>query len=506
MNSFRLLSIRKLIIGAMLLMGPLTASAYVEDLCLAQGGGWQNCNMDPCEPGNENALCGAGALITNFGPQSGHGVGVRSSLHFDSTYFLAQAAGFTARDAYYTAAYDAATDDGQYIHRDQQANLAIDPSSCSNSATDPACQLNSAVIDGPTRNNFVEGGIFFHFMVGTAPADTQIGLHPDPTNAQQQPFLYALRRWVYGQGPLCVAGLVSANGQSCFVSSTRNTSSLVGRMPLLGNTGIVTSIDWVSTIGEQLVSTNPDGSGDEPASNLGKHVPAQDLPLAKLGIFLHAIADRVSHHRCIDVSAVNGPRSATAGPILLNPLTLKTYQSLINIQSILNYILPLLSTPLIADPDFIYTYDTNQCDQLHHFLRHTYETAHDQSTLALEDQTSKYGLLAVFDELIKFAKANNFPGAHDYSPAQREAIVGNLLVAIAQPDGQARVDALTTLAPTQGWLPLPLYGGQTLSQWQAKAGKAQFATASQTSTSGGGALNPILLLVFALAALIRRRQ
>lgn len=501
------LSPQWLLLASVLFCSADIAAAFQEDVCPDGAGGWRDCIVNPCAPGSEATFCGVSAAVsalssTFLTPLTGKGA--RSTIHTDATYLLAQAAGFSARDAYVVAIYDAATDMGQYVHRDQHGGLAVDPQDCIGGAPRTDCWLLSQTIGGVVRNNFRDGGLFFHFMASAHVESAGEGLAPAVSDAQREPFLHSLKRWAYDGGPLCVAGLADAARSGCFASAARATSSLAGRMPYESEGGALASVDWVSTIAEQKIATDPVSGVNTPASALANYVAAEDLPLARLGIYLHALADRISHYRCIDASDVDGPRAADAGAVVLNPLMDLLYQTALHLATLPSYLQSLQPTPLVHDPDFLFVYDTQECDQSNHFLRHSWETGHDHGTLAPGQQTTAHGLRAVFDELIRYAAAHRLPRAQALDEVQREAVIDAILEATDTAGAQARIDALTALAERRGWLPLPLHGDLDAPAWQQRAGKAMFgADDGASDIDGAGAFGGLTLLL--LGVLLRRR-
>jgi len=485
------------------------APAFQEDICPNGAEGWRACILNPCEAGDEAAHCGIASAVTALSSTflvPATGKGARSTIHFDATYLLAQAAGYSARDAYVIAAYDAAVDMGQYVHRDQQGRLVVDPADCRQDASLPACALLSQTLGGVVRNNFAEGGLFYHFMAAAHAEVIGEGLAPAVDDARREPFLFHLRRWTYGQGPLCVAGLTDTAGRTCFISAVRDAASLAGRMPYESEGGVLTSVDWVSAIAEQTVATDPVSGANTPASELGRYIAPEDLPLARLGIYLHALADRISHYRCIDASDVQGPRSADAGAVALNPLMDLLYQTALHLGTLPAYLQSLQPTPPLHDPDYLFLYDVNECDQSNHFLRHSWETGHDHRALAPENQTARHGLRAVLDELIRHAATHRLGSARSLDASARDELVEALLDATDVAEPQARVDALTTLAQQRGWRPLPLHGGVSLEQWQATAGPAMFqGDAVRAETQGGGALDRFAILLLMMILCLPRR-
>jgi len=451
--------------------------------------------------------------------------GSRSVLHFDATYYMAQAVGFSPQDAFTIAAYNEATDLGQFVLYDQNGSQVVDPAQCTGSSQPTNCQFATQTTYGINRNNFMSGGVFFHFMAQPAGAARTDGLSPDVSDPVAEPFLAHVRRWVYGLGPLCLGGLTNrsaagdyATGSSCFdnTSTARNPPSIVGHMPFLTKTGAITSVDWISQLGEQTIVSDPSTGEPQKASLMNTQLPASAVPLVKLGIYLHALGDRVSHHRCVDTSFADGPRPADAGPVLLNPVPLNIYIVTLGLGSDTP---PDLQTTVIANPDFVWHYDLKECDQLNHAQRHTYETGTNQNLLSDADQTAKPGLSLVFSELLAYAQANKIPGAMAVTSDQADAVVASLMNAVETAGAMERIEALNVMAGQYGWLPLPGYAGVSPSQWQAQSGGSYFgagyapksydssgATSSSNASSGGGALSLWVIVLMAAGVASRRLQ
>lgn len=463
--------------------------AFYEDICPATSGRWQACETRPCKAGDENQACEAVTLLSTYVIQrneqaTGNKVGARSTVHFDATYYLAQAAGFTPRDAYTVAAFDEAVDAGQFVLRGENGDLVVDPTTCVGPAVPASCAFITPTLNGLSRNNFTSGGLFFHFMTprGDGGVVTD-GLDPPTGNAIEEPFLDHVHRWVYGAGPLCVDGLTAetkegnyAEGQSCYRSLIRTKSLLVGTMPMVSELGFFGDVDWIAPLGEQTIVKDPTSGVDMPASALSSYVAPQNLPLAKLGIFLHSLADRVSHHICIDATRREGPRPAQVSPILLNPVTYDAYNTLENDGTLQSAVSQLVETPLLVNPDFTIRFDEGECDQLDHMQRHSWETGVDQAMLPPTDQTTRAALAKVYEELSRYAVNYGFPSAQSLSAVKEQEVVGALLNALQVSGPAQRLTALDSAAKTQGWLALPLHSGLSTEQWNAEAGPPFFAT------------------------------
>lgn len=484
-------------LAALLLSSSPRTHAFSEDACLSEGLGWQQCFMQPCPAGGEQT-CELIAFATLTAMQVGQDrtgtLGARSTLHFDATYYLAQAVGFSARDAYAIAAYDAASDTEQFVYRTQAGALVADPAECGGRKAPAACRFNSQVVHGVWRNNFTGGGLFFHFPAPPTQAVTLDGMAPVLTDPIGEPFLYHTRRWVYGLGPLCVGGLTNvteagdtASGDQCFVSTVRPDSTLVGRIPFVTEMEYLGSVDWIASLGEQKIVTDPRTGADMPASHLEQYLGPEVAPLAALGLYMHALQDRISHYRCQDASVGEGPRALDAGSMLLNPIPFTIYNTLQNTPTGLEILAQIEQrTTITSNPDFLFQFDTDECDQLAHAQRHTWETGVDQETVAPESQTARPALLATYDELLQFAQFHLLQDMPPDAAAQREAVVDAVVDALEATTPVARFRALCGFAALRGYLPLPTYCRLPVEVWEAKAGSAMFASPSSNAGAASG--------------------
>lgn len=497
---------------ALLVLGLLPtapAQAFAEDLCpaLDGGDGWHQCALEPCRPGSEFIACETIAFLTTAVGQVLAADGVRSSVHFDSVYYLAQAAGLGARDAYFIAAHNQAVDIGHYFHRDQNGVLLADPDACQGEAPAPECALNSLDLAGVNRNNFSGGGIFYHFMAPLEGADQVDSFLPPVADPRAEPQLSHVRRWLYHpEAPLCVAGLTEADAQgglslggTCYQSPNRPDSEVLGRIPFVTELGFLTAIDWLTPLGEQAVLSDPITGSAVPASALDAYLPPEQVPLLRLSLYLHALQDRISHHRCNLDTRIEGPRPADAGAILTNPLAEPIYQFLISLD-LANLLSALVPPMVLVDPEFFYEFSNQECDQLAHANRHLFETGVEQDGLPAEDQTTAPGLAAVYEELLAFRQYYLLGGSAPPDTATRAALLGRVLEALEAPTGEPRFTALCSLASEQGWLPLPGYCGLSFADWDSRAGPYSLAAAPPANPPAeedplvGGALGLWLLL------------
>ena len=427
-------------------VGP--AHGFAEDVCRTARGTWTNCTA-----------------ADHLAPPA-YDEGSRSTVHMDSTYYLAQAVGLTPAQALTVAAYDAGVDLGQYHHRDRDGTLR------------PSISTGEYV--GLDRSDFVAGGVFFHFMAPvTGPAPVLSGsaalqhtagagkpfphikgLRPDPTNPFTEPMLADARRWAYGKGPLCVAGLTVrsargdyATGKSCYHRPGGGRASMLTSLPLTSQGKNISELDFSTPLGEMPL-TPPNAAHPIPASQIARLSGKARAPFARLGIYLHALQDRVSHHRCIDESYAVGPRPDPAHRphVLVNPAGIAVAVA--------------ASTPTPAggrsptetNPDFITTFAQRICDQQHHSMLHGEETATDQSTIVAADRTTYAALRITLHELQAFVRSAY--GRHllgKVHPHRGHGLVPALEKAEQTPTALGRLDALTHVGVTRGLKPLPGY-------------------------------------------------
>lgn len=471
--------------------GAAPAQAYAEDVCVPfSGKGWGSCTSLLTPTPLSAALSG----LTRLALQIAGPPGSRSTIHFDATYFLAQAAGFTPRQAYLIAAYDQTVDLTQYVHRDESGRLLPDRASCAGADPAPSCALATAALPGFDRDNFEGGGLFFHFMapfaapappsssrlpvVPQATADTGTppsgidGFAPVLTDDRNETVVANTRRWALGQGTLCVAGLTEhavtgAGSHECYQSPSRPTTTLNGRIPFSYQLGVLSDVNWTSKVGEMQISGRP-GEQQVPASRIGDLVGEQNAALARIGVYLHVLQDRISHQICNTRSYVVGPRPPSSPKLALNPVANDLYQLLIaqNPGAISRQ-------RLITDPDLVVFFDREDCDQTTHAARHDAETGVPQDDLPPEERTTIPGLVATYAELRMFAAAAVVagPGAVPQVSPELTAddLIASLVAALEEPVPSARLTELTSAGQEHCLLPLPGYGGLDYTAWSARA-------------------------------------
>jgi hypothetical protein len=394
------------------------AAAFAEDICYAPGGGpIASCVPLPavCRPAGTATLSCQIATVATAARQRARSDGGRSSVHTDVTFLLAQAVGFSLTQAYWIAAYDEAADLGSFTPRDNNSIPVGDGA------------LTTASITGFVRTNASSGGPLLHVIapynggLTTPPPDVD-GLHPDPTDAATEVTLANFRAWALAASsaakPACAAGLTVqsaagdfATGATCFAGAPIQASvSLFGPIdvPFMTQAGPQIVVDsappTLAPDFDALVAT--DGSRDSSPGH------AAD---ARLGVYLHMLADRISHHVCADRSVISGP----------------------------------------SDAGFFVNLTNSDCAQPIHLLRHAWETGVDYALLAPGDRTTLAMLRSVTDELVVFARARGVLRPGSDNPAVQAALIAQIAAALQKVAALDRIAALDAIGCAHGLAPFP---------------------------------------------------
>ncbi len=398
------------LVGAAFVVAPPQAHGFAEDICYTPGGTPpHNCAPlpPPCPVDDPNGpLCGLEAFV-RYGYTLTQPLGGRSLVHSDSSYIIARSVGFSEQDAYWIGAYDEATDLGTFVPRDVRGAPVPD-----------AAALTTADISGLVRTHFATGGFLFHFLpTMRGPADPQPdGLRPDVNDPNSEVMLTHVRRWAMaGPGsdaPLCTGGFTNpsahgdyATGATCYDDP--------GPATINGTYSVVSpiAIPFTNMTGQQVIS---DGVT---SSQFDSWVGAPSWN-ARIGIYLHALADRISHHVCTDAGTVTAP------------------------------------TP--ENPEFRIDLNTPTCDQGPHAVRHEYETGVGFAGVATGDQTTEATLSMIYDELVEFARVRGTLDANALAPDAKSALIqGGLLPALQNRNPVERMVAVTQVGCRFGIPPFP---------------------------------------------------
>jgi len=396
-----------------------TADAFVEDLCYASGGGpITSCTPLPelCRPAGTDTVACKLAVIATAARQRNATDGGRSAVHTDVTYLLAQAVGFSATDAYWIAAYDESADLGSFEIRDNDSQPV------------GGGALATANVTGLVRTDAKTGGPLLHVIapynhgLATPPPGID-GLHPDPGNAATEVTLASYRAWALAASssakPACTAGLTVlspagdyATGASCYSPG----AAIHFAVRLFGPI----DLPFMTQAGPQIVQDGdppvvaPDFDALVAADGAHDASPGHAAD-ARLGVYLHLLADRVSHHVCEDRSAIVGP----------------------------------------SQGGFFVDLTNSECAQPIHLLRHAWETGVDFALLQPQDRTTLAMLGDVYQELVAFARARGVLRTGADSAASQVGYTAQLAAALEVFGAPQRIDAIDAVGCAHGLAPLP---------------------------------------------------
>ena len=417
---------------------PIRNCIGVEEVC-------RTSNLDPAV----QLQCRVAATADSMSGLSGTNaiIGGRSLLHSDSTYLMAQLIGYTPWQAYQMMIYNEATDQSDYFPFDQngaQMMSDADIAECRaqwGRAMPQHCLLITRIMSGVYKFNAASGGMLLHWHArfsATPESPPPVAFPADyfsTENAPYEPLLNNLRDWVFGvRRDACIGGILATVSESSEVPAPCGVHSQVLSSPQnffsAGFTRL--QIPFESRLGKLVVHDDDAGRVVASDRSLRKFVSPHAMRFAKMGIFLHALGDRESHHSCSDRSWF--------------------------------YRLP--------SGDYTSKYDTVACAQGSHFLWHAWEQGTDQSAenLTPEHQTMRPALGDVYDQLLAYATAHQIPVRADLD---RATIIDRLILVLQVYDPKERLDAMVQLMQNYSALPLPGHGSSatlTLEQWLDAAG------------------------------------
>jgi hypothetical protein len=297
-------------------------------------------------------------------------------------------------------------------------------------------------MNGVYKFNNQSGGMLLHLHARFSPDGSEppsIGLPANyfsPAHAPYEPLLTNLQDWAMNRREdACVAGILVRNTGGAPASIPCEVRDRVIKSPqsvfALGVPQL--QIPFYSNLGRLIIHEDDNGQVQATDASFQGFVTPHQLDFAKLGIFLHAYADRVSRHMCTDRSWFQQEASG----------------------------------------DYDSTYDQVFCAQGSHFLWHAWEQGTDQSTANLESefQTMQPALEGIWAQLLEYAGMNQIlrlqPG---FDQAE---LIRELIVILSLYDPNTRLDAMVALMESYDVLPLPGHGSAanlTIDQWLDQAG------------------------------------
>ena len=438
----------------------LPAHSFGQDVCYYSPGSGlapiRNCIgvEEECRTSNlppaQAVTCRAEALSDSVSGLNGSNgvIAGRSLVHSDSTYFMAQLMGYTPWESYQIAIYNEATDQSFYLPFNQQgqqilSDNAIDQCRAAwGTAMSRQCLIITKEMNGISRLNSQSGGMLLHLHARFSPngnAPPAIGLPANyfsPANAPYEPLLTNLQDWAMNRRQdACVAGILAQNTGGVSASIPCESGDKVIKSPqsfyALGVPQL--QIPFYSDLGRLLIHEDEKGKVLATDSDFQGFVTPHQLDFAKLGVFLHAYGDRISHHMCTDRSWFEQEASG----------------------------------------DYNSTYDQVYCAQGSHFLWHTWEQGaiQDDSNLETEFQTMRPALQGIWAQLLEHARVSqNLQLRPGFDEAE---LIDKLIVVLSIYDPRQRLDAMVALMESYAVVPLPGHGNVanlSIDQWLDLAG------------------------------------
>ncbi len=451
--------VQLLALACLLCLRPDPAAAFGVDVCYnAPGSGpdlVRNCIdvEESCRtshlPLAGQASCRIAATANSLSGLSGGNsiIGGRSLVHSDSTYLMAQLIGYSPWQAYQVMIYNEATDQSEYVPFDEDGSQMLSEADIADCraqwgrAMPGYCRVITPVMNGIYKFNDETGGMLLHlharFSNDGAPPPP-VGFPADyfsAANAPFEPLVNNLREWAMDRRPdACVAGLqkldlaVSGRARACEASDRilKSPQSFFA----LGVSRL--QIPFSSRLGTLVVNEDERGTVLASDRSFQQYIDPHQVEFAKLGVFLHSLADRASHHLCTDTSWFNRESSG----------------------------------------DYNSAYDQIRCAQGSHFLWHAWEQGTDQhdDNLDAPFQTMRPALESVYDQLVYTAKLR---GVNLRAGRNQSAIIDQLVEVLGTNDPKQRLDKMVALMEAHDALPLPGHGhvaDLTLERWLEVAG------------------------------------
>lgn len=455
------MKIKQLVIGVLLCLNSIFAHAFGQDICFsAHGMSRLNClnvgkqcrtnHLSP-EMDIQCRLLAIGSALSSFGSKNGGNelIGGRSLVHSDATYFMAQLIGYSPWQAYEIMVYSEATDQSQYTPFGQNGRQLLSNATivaCQNqwgSAMPNECLLTTPSVKGVGRFSVHTGGIWLHLHARYSPDGQPLSDTPYPVDylapqyATHEKLLHDFHAWVFDEKKgMCVYGITNIDPTTHTINSCTNSKYTINstmNMSVFSFPPII--IPFVTPLGNFQIN-NTDNTSQNPVyandRSLDTYLFPHEAAYAKIGMFIHSLADRYSHHVCSDRSYFFQNDSGN-------------YEAIFN---------------------------STYCAQGGHFLRHVWEQGTDQSDANLdkEFQTIRPALLAVYQTLLAYAQHREIP---IHANVDRDKIIDDLVRVLSLYDASERLDQMVALMDAYQILPLPGHGSathKTIEQWLQAAG------------------------------------
>jgi len=413
----------------------------------------QECRTSNLPP-PKGVTCRAEALTDSLSGLTGSNsiIAGRSLVHSDSTYLMAQLIGYTPWEAYQIMVYNEATDQSFYLPFDGKGRQILDDNAISQCRAtwglgmSRQCLITTKEMNGIYKFNNEAGGMLLHLHARFSPDGSEppsIGMPADyfsPANAPYEPLLTNLQDWAFNRREdACVAGILVRNTGGAPASTPCEVRDRVIKSPqslfALGVPAL--EIPFYSNLGRLIIHEDDQGQVLATDISFQHFVTPHQRDFAKMGVFLHAYADRVSHHMCTDRSWFQREISG----------------------------------------DYISHYDQVFCAQGSHFLWHAWEQGTDQDSHNLESefQTMRPALEGTWAQLLDYAQLRNPQLRTGFNETE---LIDELIGVLGIYDPISRLDAMVALLESYSALPLPGHGSVanlTIDEWLDLAGAPTLA-------------------------------
>jgi hypothetical protein len=309
----------------------IAVNAHVEEQCFFTNelsNLYHTAELLGCQYGEFNPKCVAATLIggsQTFGATSP----CRGFIHYDSVFYIAQAVGFTGEMAYWIASFAQCVDFIQFVPPDS-CGAPLDK------------KFWTPPMRGFLRTSTLTGQHIRHLGLiyrGVNPAVNNggiSGLTPDLNDITKEGMLISAKKWAFNDTDMyCTIGLTEPTNGNYFDGNKCLTS-----IPFLDNTSPTAIVGPIptpainTTLGDQVMHYDCIGDTDcenppYQLTNVKYHYEmetyfqqqteyarlknGQPVPtiIARLGIYMHQLADRASHFFCTDQAdtAILGPRA-----------------------------------------------------------------------------------------------------------------------------------------------------------------------------------------------------
>lgn len=407
------------------------ADAFGEDVCWNQDLNIEHCLPLPenCLPGDESTACQIAMIKIQTNAWNAY-INGTSSVHLEATYYLAMLLGFTQHESLIIAIYNQAVDSGDFVPYTRQGKeLAVFNECFYAPELSEWCRYTTPPLNGLDRFAEETAGTLAHFPILNNPNMEPInGLKPDLSLTQEQT-LNDWHKWAFDIKPkACVLGLNHSEFNMIFQDLCYVDENNPGPLPakvygVYIPYPIFESIEILidSPVTQQILHQSAEHGtiySDQLEQLLLAH---DDLPFAKLGIYLHTLQDRISHHNCLDVT---------------------TYRSVISDRY-----------REIFEIDF----DSDGCSYALHYLWHAWEIGVNFDSLPEKNKTVEPALYETIATLQEYREHHHLP-LINISSEQADEIVNFMLNIFKLTDAAERQEQwMIAMAEQYQLPPIPWY-------------------------------------------------